>query len=90
MILVFILTHNLFKLVFSSQHMRLMLKDMGFVIEDSFSGNRGAGCLYHRQMSLLSPQRFSLNPPIFSEAGPIQRKCYWVCKAREDLWGPNI
>lgn len=61
MILVFILTHNLSKLVHSLQCKPLMLEGIGLVIEENFSENQGISHRYYGKISLLS-QRFSLNP----------------------------
>lgn len=76
MILIFILTHSLSRLVFSLQHMPLMLEDNGFVIEDNFSENKGISHIYHGKTVLLSTHRFHLNPPTISEEDPSQKKCY--------------
>lgn len=72
MILVFILTHNLSKLVHSLQCKPLMLEGISLVTEENFSENQGISHIYHGKISLLS-QRFSLNPPNCPEEGPSQR-----------------
>lgn len=96
MILAFVLIHNLYKMQFPLQHMALMLQDMGIIIKDNFSENKGLAYIHHAKKikikkikpGLFSPQQISLNPVIFSKDGPSQKKYYWVCLAK-GLWGLN-
>lgn len=78
MILVFILTHSLSKLVHSLQCKPVMLEDTSVVIEENFSENRGISHIYHGNTGLL-PQRVSLNPPNCPKEDPRQKKCYCIC-----------
>lgn len=51
MILAFVLIHNLFKMQFPLQHMALMLQDMGIIIKDNFSENKGLAYMHHAKIN---------------------------------------
>lgn len=72
MIPVFILTHNLSKLLISLQCMPLMLEDITLVIEENFSENQEISHIYHDKTGLLS-QRSS------SKEDANQKKCCCIC-----------